>query len=171
MIKSYICIKQKKQMNTDEIRVGSNPFIKRPWNVILDRSREQLNEFLSSFLDKNIYLWSYLELYRSDYSATCVAYRNTFGITVNDKSIIIIGINNRFCTSLRLSDEELAAIILHEFGHLSSKDEFIADELPVKLGFGDELKALLEKSLTIESLSELHEEFNRRISAISHCPL
>jgi hypothetical protein len=114
-------------------------------------------------------------------------YGNTFGFTLSisiakGKSAYIIVINQSLCNEFNLSTNEVAAVILHELGHIYNnpnsqdngssdgiekvKSEIWADCFTAKFGFRNDLISTLYKSIQSDKFKDSKNELIKRIEEL-----
>lgn len=137
----------------------------------------------------DLYLYTYEDIIplSNTYDTMCRMMSNTFAYNMVthvgiNKLAHLIPINMSLCNSSNLSIEEITAVIIHELGHIFNNkkrkdneekskiallNELRADCFVNLMGFKEELISVLDKSLLIDSLNDLHEQFRVRINALS----
>lgn len=88
-----------------------------------------------------------------------------------------IGMNEIVCGQLKLTQEEIFAMIAHEIGHILDKTlreannqlerELNADQFAIKLNLSNQLKSGLEKFIESENYKDVVEDLSERIKKLS----
>lgn len=165
-------------------------FIKETTTCINNRCGLAIDSIIESIENADsFYLHTYEEIspLSPTYSTMCRMMRNTFAYSMVTQVGVnqfahLVPINKILCDSWNLSIEEIAAVLIHELGHIFNNkkrkeneneieiallNELRADCFVNSMGFKNELISVLKKSLFIDQLNSLHEQFRLRINKLS----